>query len=305
MALTISLHVAAGRPIGRVEVERGSVLYLAAENPDDVRARLIFAAERLGIDLAAVPLHFVVGAFGFDDGRRHLDKEAARIGPLALVVVDTGPAFLSAQGGEDENANVAMHNFARALRSLTELPGKPAVLVHPTKSAQGTDQLVPRGGGAFLAELDGNLALLPGADGELVELVAAGKFRGPAFAPIHFRLEVGTCARLVDARGRPIPSVLARPVDRAAVEAAETSANDELVVLLKAVVDRPGAPLSYYAKCAGLAHPDGTPNRQRAARLLERLGADKLAVQRAGRWHPTKAGRSFVERADDAVRAGG
>lgn len=307
VTLTVALHVAAGRPIGRVEVERGSVLYLAAENPDDIRARLIFAAERLAIDLAAVPLHFVVGTFVFDDWRRHLEQEAARIGPLALVVVDTGPAFLSMQGIEDENANVAMLGFARTLRSLTELPGGPAVLVlvHPTKSAQGADQMIPRGGSAFLGELDGNLALLPGADGEHVELVAAAKFRGPAFSPVHFRLETGTCARLVDAHGRPIPSVLALPVDRTAVEAAETSANDELVGLLKAVADRPGAPLSYYARCAGLAFADGTPNRQKVARLLERLASDKLAVQRAGRWHPTKAGRALVERADHAVRAGG
>jgi len=44
------------------------------------------------------------------------------------------------------------------MRSLTELQGGPTVLVlcHPTKNATA-DNLIPRGGGSFIAEIDGNL----------------------------------------------------------------------------------------------------------------------------------------------------
>ena len=44
-------------------------------------------------------------------------------------------------------------------RTLTTLPGGPCVLVlcHPIKHVSEPEQLLPRGGGAFLAEVDGNL----------------------------------------------------------------------------------------------------------------------------------------------------
>jgi hypothetical protein len=49
------------------------------------------------------------------------------------------------------------------MRSLTDLRGKPTVLVlcHPVKSATN-DNLAPRGGGSFVAEIDGNLCARKG-----------------------------------------------------------------------------------------------------------------------------------------------
>jgi hypothetical protein len=73
------------------------------------------------------------------------------------VVVDTSTAYFS---GDDENSNVQALEHAKWLRSLsTRIPANPTILVccHPTKNS-GEDALVPRGGGAFLNELDGNLA---------------------------------------------------------------------------------------------------------------------------------------------------
>jgi hypothetical protein len=51
-----------------------------------------------------------------------------------------------------------MGTYARQLRRFTTMPGGPTVLVncHPVKNAS-SDNLLPRGGGAFLAEVDGNL----------------------------------------------------------------------------------------------------------------------------------------------------
>jgi hypothetical protein len=53
--------------------------------------------------------------------------------------------------------------------------------------------LIPRGGGPFLAEVDGNLTAKPVTGG--VELHWQGKIRGPDFAPTHFQLRTVTHER--------------------------------------------------------------------------------------------------------------
>ena len=75
------------------------------------------------------------------------------------------------------------------LRSFVDLPGGPTILVtcHPTKKPN-MDNLLPRGGGAFLAEVDGNLVCIKDAGTMVVEVTTHGKFRGPDFAPFSFKL---------------------------------------------------------------------------------------------------------------------
>ena len=85
-------------------------------------------------------------------------------------------------------------------RTLANLPGEPCVLVmcHPIKNAT-QDNLLPRGGGAFLAEVDGNLTCWK--TGSLINLYWQGKFRGPDFAPVSFQLEGVTSSHLRDSKG--------------------------------------------------------------------------------------------------------
>ena len=60
-------------------------------------------------------------------------------------------------------------------------------LCHPTKGASRSN-LLPRGGGAFLNEFDGNLVLWSHALGEVTELHWCGKIRGPDFSRLGYRL---------------------------------------------------------------------------------------------------------------------
>jgi hypothetical protein len=78
-----------------------------------------------------------------------------------------------------------MGNYARTLQTLTKLPGGPCVvaLCHPTKTVTNPAFLLPRGGGAFLNELDGNLSAWK-RDEDIVEL-HHGKLRGPGFEPLN------------------------------------------------------------------------------------------------------------------------
>jgi hypothetical protein len=76
------------------------------------------------------------------------------------------------------------------LRLLTSCEGNPAVLVlcHPVKSA-AKDNLLPRGGGAFLNEVDANLTLWAEVQGETSTLHWQGKIRGADFRPVNLSLK--------------------------------------------------------------------------------------------------------------------
>jgi len=131
-------------------------------------------------------VYFLPGTppIGTDKIRERINAEAAKHGPFSLMVVDTSAAYYT---GDDENSNTQLGAHARTLRSFVDLPGGPTVIAtcHPTKNPN-PDNLLPRGGGAFIAEVDGNLVLLKEPGGMVVDMTTHGKFRGPEFEPFSF-----------------------------------------------------------------------------------------------------------------------
>jgi len=231
VALLLCASVALGRPIAEYPVEQGRVLYLAGENPDDVRMRWLAMAQAMGFDIETIPVHFLPGVFKLSEIAQQIATEVERIGPVALIVVDTSAAYFE---GSEENANVEMGIHARRLRNLVTMPGGPCVLVccHPVKNA-GPDNLLPRGGGAFVAEMDGNLTL--SKTDAVVTLHTQGKFRGPDFTPVSFMLASTTAERLKDSKGRSLPTVIAKAISEAEKSNAEANTRSDEDTLLLAI----------------------------------------------------------------------
>ena len=132
-----------------------TVIYFAGENPVDVRMRWIAMAQQMDFDVDTIDVHFIPGVFKISEMMDRIRAEIDLIGDIGLIVVDTSAAYFE---GDNENDNKQQGDHARRFRSLTTMPGGPCVLVacHPPKNA-GDDNLLPRGGGAFIAEMDGNL----------------------------------------------------------------------------------------------------------------------------------------------------
>ena len=153
--LLLSAHVALERSIGDSGVQRGKVIYFAGENPDDARMRWIAMAQQMDFDVETIDVHFIPGVFKISEMMDRIRSEITDIGDIALIIVDTSAAYFE---GDNENDNKQQGEHARRFRHLTTMPGGPCVLVacHPPKNA-GDDNLLPRGGGAFIAEMDGNL----------------------------------------------------------------------------------------------------------------------------------------------------
>lgn len=296
--ITTLAHVSfcRGLPFAGRDVTRGSVLVLAGENPDDYTMHLAATVQDLGLYGAELnrpkpmgELLVVPGVFSIDYEINSLADQLMGT-ELVAVFVDTSAAFY---GADDENDNVAMRRHASSLRELTTLPGNPTVFVlcHPTKAAN-RENLLPRGGGAFLAEIDANLTLWKEESG-IVTLHWAGKIRGSSFDPIQFEMSPVELAGFTDCRNRKIVSVAARHVAPDRAEQIVAKQFDDEDVLLIAMQRKPGGSIRDLAMQAGWTTGAGKPQSSRVERVLKALEKTGLVDQdRKRRWRLTVKGTS-------------
>jgi hypothetical protein len=292
VALLISAHKALGLAIGKHDVDPGRVLYFAGENPDDVRMRWIALSERMGFDAETIDVHFLEGTFKVSDLIARIKEEVTELGGVSLIVVDTSAAYFE---GDEENGNVQVGAHARMFRQLLKFPGDPCALVlcHPVKNAQA-DNLLPRGGGAFTAEVDGNLTCWK--TDSLVSLHWQGKFRGPDFAPLTFQLETVSSPQLRDSKGRQIPSVVAKALSEIEKSKADANSREDEDAMLLAIADNPRASYAGLAVALGWVSDKGE-NKAKVKRCADRLKADKLAKpDRRGSLALTEKGETEVKR---------
>lgn len=286
VAMRLAAHVAIGKPLGEIGVERGTVIYFAGENPTDITMRWLGLCKEMGLDPEKVDVHFIPGVLHLSKVTERITNEIVekRLQP-SLIVVDTAAAYFEE---DNDNDNVQAGNHARRLRSLCGLPGGPCVLVlcHPTKNAQD-DNLVPRGGGAFLNEVDGNIALR--RDGETIVAFALGKFRGPEFTPINFGLKViRDHPRLVDTKGRPVPTIVAIPISAAEHQRQEERAQTNEDKVLELLCNEPGL------KQKDICDKLGWANHSSASRILRNLVDEKLVKSTRGYWIATPEGQKSL-----------
>jgi AAA domain len=295
--LLLAAHVALKRALGSHEVKPGAVVVLAGENPDDVRMRWIAMAEHMGFDPNTIDVHFVPGVFPIKAVKREVENAAKERGiTFSLVIVDTSAAYFP---GNDENNNAQAGSHARELRTLVELPGGPCVLVscHPTKNAD-RDNLLPRGGGAYVAEVDGNLICRKSGGDNVSEIHWHGKFRGADFNPLAFETRQVSSVKLVDSDGSSIPTVIGFPLDETeqSSKRAESRGQEDKVLLL--LVGKEGLSLAQVAQRADWLTKAGEPNKSKAQRVMIRLRDAHLVKNDRGDWQLTEAGSKAARRAE-------
>ncbi|MEC5381839.1 AAA family ATPase [Aurantimonas sp. C2-6-R+9] len=286
LLLTTAL-TALGEPLGNREVRKGRTLYFAGENPDDVTMRWIAMAHHMEFDPATIDAHFIKGTFSIPAMSKRIEDDVRKLGGVDLIVIDTSTAYFR---GKDENANTELGAHARDLRALTTLPGRPCVLVaaHPTKSADQFN-LLPRGGGAFLNEVDGNLVCIKTSDGS-VKLHWHGKHRGPDFDPINFELRPVTAPTLKNSRGRDVPTVMAAVLSASdVVGRKERTREDNDDVLLEIERD-PTQTLATIAERLEWLGDDGKWQKRRVQSAWERLATAKLVDMKRGKRRLTEKG---------------
>lgn len=295
--LYIGTAMSRGESVCDRETEPGDVIYMAGENPDDVRGRIIATMDEQGIDPRECRLHFIAGTFSIRQDMKLIKQAVDALPNVTMVVVDTLAAYFD---GDDSNSNAQMLDFARVLRSITTAASKPAVIVpaHPVKNA-AKNNLTPMGGSALLNEVDGNLCLWK--RDAAVELHWQGKHRGAEFAPLMFEMK-GVQSELVkDSKGRIMPTVMAVPLLEArAMQIAEmaVSMEDRLLLNIEA-----NDAQSIRQRCVeiGMVNKDGKANSTGLTRVLEKLQGEKLVSRLRSNWMLTEKGEKAVQ----IIRDGG
>jgi hypothetical protein len=295
--LLLSAKLATGDLFGGAVTKKGRVCYLAGENPDDIRARWLLASDVYQFDADSIDVHFIPGTYSIPEMFDRIKMEAEEVGGFKLIIVDTSAAFFQ---GEEENNNSQSGGYARDLRKLTTLPGEPGVIVacHPVKNPS-KENLLPRGGGAFIAEVDGNLTLWSSSD-KTTELHWCGKFRGPEFEPQSFKMEVRTTERVKDSKGKLMPSVVALPLTdndtRIMIEEATSNENKVLMVLK----EYSSASEADIARQLEWFNSNGEPLKSKVHRAKEKLKRWKLIVRKRNGWELTKEGQKEANKIKDA-----
>jgi hypothetical protein len=300
IGLLLALLVAAIEPsqkFGEHDVEHGRVVYICKENPTDIMMRLKAACFLLGVDVDAISRDFLVihSIDNIDKDWPHVVAELKAYGDIALIVVDTSIALFTT---EDENAPAQMYRHAKKMRALgTQCSGSPTVLVlcHPVKNPNGPEDLVPRGGGSFLNEMDGNLTLWD-IGGGVSDLHWCGKFRGPGFEKIPWRMMPIKTTAIMDSKGRIIPTVMAQPVTEDEIAEMQQAGAKQTEALLLCMERQPSGSMMQWATGCGWKQiatrgQEAKPDKSRVQRALKKLVTAKLAEQDiSGRYSLTKKG---------------
>jgi hypothetical protein len=288
IGLLLALSIAAGQKFAGRDIVKGKVMILCGENPDGFRTRMLATMDSMGLEHGDITglVTVLPHALPLASCTEQILEEARRVeGDYALVLVDTSISYYS---GDDEDDNLQARTHAWHLRALSELPGRPAIVAntHPTKSAD-RENLLPRGGGAFLNEIDTNLTVW--AEGETAILHWHRKKRGPDFDPIPFEFH----GKSIEEHGRKIPTVYAAHItDQRATELkkARTQADDRL---LHSMLHHPD---STYAEWASYCGWNGEQAKSKVWRSMERLKEDKLVQKFRGSLKLTKLGEEEAKR---------
>lgn len=288
IGLTMAMAIAAGKKFANREIVRGKVLLLCGENPDGFRTRMRATIDALGLDMTDVAgmLMVLPHALPIAGCAEQILEEARRVpGDYAMVLVDTSVSYYS---GDNEDDNLQARSHAWHLRALTELPGKPAVVAncHPTKSAD-KDSLLPRGGGAFLNEIDCNLTVW--AEGEVAHLHWQRKKRGPDFDPIPFEFH----GKTVEEHGAKVPTVVALHITEQRAGDLKKERNQAEDRLLWAMMHHADGTYSDWANACGW---NGDKAKSKVFRVMERLKEDKLVQKNRKGLSLTKAGEEEAKR---------
>jgi hypothetical protein len=278
----LTLLIAGGGMLAGRQCQAGPVLYIAAENPDDVRHRFIVAIEVMGLSEEVIDRIQVVDE-SFLLHKRMVDlRRIIDVMGAAAVIVDTDQA-VSLASGSDENSNVERIEHARRLRQLSRSTSRPTVidLCHPAKNAE---TLVPRAGSSFLNEIDGNIRISR-INTVVTIKTDPDKYRGEQYE-FTLRSTLHRSESVKDAKGRTIPI----PVMEVVVNAEPSLAGrdpatpqvdlDADILHARMLVDqRQGRRVTSreFAKNAQWLMGNGKPDDARVTRAWKRLETRGLA----------------------------
>lgn len=281
IALDLACSVATGRAFAGEPVEQSSVLFMAGENPEDLRGRVQGWVRVNDADTSILSdnLHFKVGATHNIDEMTQSIIDDCLEHRYSMLIFDSKTVFYS---GESEDDNASSSADALQYRAILEaLPedNQPAIIVlcHVPKTA-GRDNIMPRGASSWLNMIDTNLAVYKRGD-EATELYICQKIRGKDFGSRYFDL-LSHDLEIKDNKDRYLNTVVAVPCDGEKLERQAVTMERQVLRIL----DR--EPTTSYQQIADQLDT----NRSKVQRCLKSLANMGLIVTKGRHPKVTKLG---------------
>jgi hypothetical protein len=98
-------------------MDPGRVLYIAGENPLDIRMRWLAMSQEHDFDVSTIDVHFIDGVIKLSEMRERIRAEIQQIGDVSLIIIDTnsGQRHLRQRPGPQSGAHAAyFHHDAGA-----------------------------------------------------------------------------------------------------------------------------------------------------------------------------------------------
>jgi len=287
LAIQFAISVALGELFGDRSTAKGSVLFLAGENPYNVKWQYAAALAARDLNPDQVPIYFVQGRFSIKEWSEVLRSKLSTIPNLKLVVVDSLQAFFE---GDNDNDNTQMVEMAHKMRSLCDVENRPAQLIiaHPAGKVPSKDNLVPRGGGAFLNEIDGNLTVWS-QDASQQTLHHSQKFRGAGFDPMEWVMQIHEFPHLTDIHGTPLKLPVSRPETVIEKANRDRQSEDLLERYLLTVEAEQALSMREGSQQFGVS-------RYRMEQIVKTAKEEKLIKRYAKTYVLTEGGRAYLEK---------
>lgn len=188
LAVDMSMAIAGGVDWHGRQVERGGVLYIAAEGAPGLGKR--FRAWK--VDRCAQGRRFDLHLMRDDlnlaaekDGgvRAFVQVVVDELGPLRLVVIDT---LNQTAAGADENSAKDMGRYIASMKLLRNATGAAVVVVHHSGKDLGKGM---RGSSALLGAMDTTVEVERATDGRSIKVAVKKQKDAEREPPMHFNME--------------------------------------------------------------------------------------------------------------------
>jgi RecA/RadA recombinase len=188
LAVDMAMAVAGGIDWHGRTVERGGVLYIAAEGAPGLGKRMRAWKVNRGAQGRAFQLHLMRDELNLaaekDGGvRAFVQAVTDELGPLRLIVIDT---LNQTAAGADENSAKDMGRYIASMKKLRDATGAAVVVVHHSGKDVSKGM---RGSTALLGAMDTTVEVERATDGHSIKVAVHKQKDAERESPIRFNLE--------------------------------------------------------------------------------------------------------------------
>lgn len=264
LAVDMSMAIAGGIDWHGRQVERGGVLYIAAEGAPGLGKRFRAwkvdrCAQGRGFDLHLMRDDLNLAAEKDSGVHAFVQAVTDELGPLRLIVIDT---LNQTAAGADENSAKDMGRYIASMKLLRNVTGAAVVVVHHSGKDLGKGM---RGSSALLGAMDTTVEVERASDGRSIKVAVKKQKDAEREPPMRFNMEkVGDSLVLrpivmVDAQG-DFGGGMDPILELARQEANERGGSIPLKELAAIVCERDGVADKTARRKIEAAIPDGRGN---------------------------------------------